>query len=75
MKKIALLAFGIFATQYCFLQPAFCNESSDLDKSIYNIFNPTPKDKMREFDTDRPDKIETPHTVDAGHFQIETDKC
>lgn len=28
---------------------------------------------LREFNTDRPDKTETPYTVDAGHFQFETD--
>jgi len=43
------------------------------DKSQYNLFNPTPAKLMREMDTDRPDKTESPYTVDAGHFQIETD--
>jgi len=28
---------------------------------------------MREFSTDRPDKTESPFTLDAGHFQIESD--
>ena len=28
---------------------------------------------MRELNTDRPDKTESPITVDAGHFQVETD--
>lgn len=28
---------------------------------------------MRELSADRPDKIESPYTVDAGHFQLETD--
>ncbi len=28
---------------------------------------------MREMSTDRPDKTESPYTVDAGHFQIESD--
>ncbi len=43
------------------------------DKSQYNLFNPTPKELMRPLATDRPDKTESPITVDAGHFQIETD--
>jgi len=30
------------------------------------------KNQMRKMTTDRPDTIETPHSVDAGHFQIET---
>lgn len=43
------------------------------DKDRYSVFNPTPKESMREFVTDRPDKTEAPITVDAGHFQHETD--
>lgn len=41
------------------------------DKSQYHLFNPTPRDRMRELSTDRPDVTESPHTVDAGHFQVE----
>lgn len=43
------------------------------DKSHYTLFNPTPKELMREMTTDRPDKTESPYTVDAGHFQFEMD--
>jgi len=43
------------------------------DKSSYHLFNPAPKELMREMATDRPDKTESPYTVDAGHFQIESD--
>jgi hypothetical protein len=39
----------------------------------YSVFNPVPKDKMRGLNTDRPDITESPISVDAGHFQIETD--
>lgn len=31
-----------------------------------------PAAEMREMSTDRPDATESPYTVDAGHFQIET---
>lgn len=41
-------------------------------KGRYWLFNPTPRDLMRELSADRPDKTESPHTVDAGHFQVET---
>lgn len=41
------------------------------DKSAYTLFNPTPKDQMRELSTDRPDTTESPYSVDAGHFQVE----
>ena len=43
------------------------------DKSRYHLFNPTPREFMRELATDRPDKTESPYTVDAGHFQFEMD--
>ncbi|MCW5552491.1 MAG: transporter [Verrucomicrobiae bacterium] len=43
------------------------------DKRHYTLFNPTPRELMRELSTDRPDLTEGPYTVDAGHFQIEMD--
>src|SRR5205085_10150583 len=43
------------------------------DKSAFNLFNPVPKKWMRELTPDRPDETETPHTVDAGHYQLEMD--
>ena len=43
------------------------------DKSGYNLFHPPPHDLMRELTPDRPDKTESPYTVDAGHFQLEMD--
>jgi hypothetical protein len=49
------------------------NSSQTPDKSHYNLLNPTPDAFMREMSTDRPDKTESPYTVDAGHFQLEMD--
>ena len=43
------------------------------DKSRYHLFSPTPGELMRDMSTDRPDKTESPYSVDAGHFQFETD--
>ncbi len=43
------------------------------DKNSYHLFNPTPVSLLRELNTDRPDKTESPYTVDAGHFQLEMD--
>src|SRR5579862_9271022 len=43
------------------------------DKSVYNLFNPTPDKYMREISPDRPDKTDSPFTLDAGHFQLEMD--
>ncbi len=42
------------------------------DKSDYALFNPTPDADLRSFNTDRPPKANSPYTVDAGHFQYET---
>lgn len=43
------------------------------DEGGYHLFNPVPRDQMREFSIDRPDVTESPNTVDAGHFQFEGD--
>jgi hypothetical protein len=48
-------------------------EAKAEDESQYTLFNPTPVDKMRAFNTDRPTKSNVPYTVDAGHFQYEGD--
>jgi hypothetical protein len=42
------------------------------DKSGYNICHPTPADLLRPMDLDRPNITNTPHTIDAGHVQVET---
>jgi hypothetical protein len=42
-------------------------------KSRYDLFHPVPPGLMRELSADRPDKTESPFTVDAGHFQLEMD--
>lgn len=45
----------------------------EADKSQYTLFNPTPRDLMREFEPDRPDLTDNPFTIDAGHVQLEAD--
>ena len=42
------------------------------DKSQYNLFNPTPDDLLRGFRSARPDQTTGAHSVDAGHFYLET---
>jgi Putative MetA-pathway of phenol degradation len=42
-------------------------------QSNCTLFTPTPKDQMREFNTDRPTKSNVPWTVPCGHFQYEGD--
>src|SRR5882757_9318442 len=62
--------FGLLATPFARAQDA---GSGSADKSVYNLFNPTPASLMRELTPDRPDKTESPYTVDAGHYQLEMD--
>ena len=47
--------------------------SATNDKRDHSLFNPTPRDQLREMSTDRPDKTESAYTVDAGHLQFEMD--
>lgn len=42
-----------------------------VDKGEFNLFNPTPREYLRDLSADRPDTTESPITVDAGRFQIE----
>jgi hypothetical protein len=43
------------------------------DKSGFNLFKPVPDALLRELSPDRPDKTESPYTLDAGHFMLEMD--
>ncbi|MGP8167049.1 MAG: transporter [Steroidobacteraceae bacterium] len=60
---LALSAFAVLAIA----------DDAPPDKSDFTLFNPTPDADMRSFNTDRPPKANSPYTVDAGHFQYETD--
>lgn len=52
--------------------PAYAADQT-IDRSGYNLLNPAPDSALRTLSTDRPTKSTTPITVDAGHFQIESD--
>ena len=56
-----------------FLPRVFSQAEAQHDKRGYNLLDPTPDALLREFTTDRPDKTESPFTVDAGHLQVELD--
>ena len=47
--------------------------AQESSKKKFSLFEPVPRDQLREMETDRPDVTESPYTVDAGHFQLETD--
>src|SRR6185436_4545853 len=52
---------------------AACSGALAQQKSAFNLFHPTPPSMMRELSTDRPDKTESPYTIDPGHMQVEMD--
>lgn len=67
-------AMRLLALTLAFLAPAvLAGKPPAHDKRGDDLFHPTPREAMRELSTDRPDKTESPFTVDAGHVQIETD--
>lgn len=55
------------------MQPGHASAADASDKSGYTLFSPTPDKDLRDLSPDRPARADTPYTVDAGHFQIETD--
>ena len=61
------------STLFLFISFESFSQNSTDSKSRYNLFHPTPKNLMRDFNTDRPDVTESAYSVDAGHFQVETD--
>lgn len=65
-KKVLFSLMYLLSTTLCYAEEVS-------EKNQYNLLNQTPKEKMRELSTDRPDKTESPYTVDAGHFQYEGD--
>ena len=64
MKKLLILSCICLIYNVCIAQKI---------AKKYTLFHPVPREKMREMSTDRPDITESANTVDAGHFQIETD--
>jgi hypothetical protein len=70
MKQL-LNVSGLLCAASC--QWLCAGEGVPPDKSGYTLFRPTPREWMRDMSTDRPDKTESPYTVDAGHFQVEAD--
>ena len=49
------------------------NDTISVDKSHYTLLRPTPRRYLRPLVPDRPGITESPYSVDAGHFQYETD--
>ena len=71
LRQFTLLVLGTVAAWAG--EPAPASSGPAADKSAYTLWHPTPRALLRELTTDRPDKTESPYTVDAGHVQIEAD--
>ncbi|MBX7192499.1 MAG: transporter [Sandaracinaceae bacterium] len=52
---------------------ALCWAPSEAEAQFHWLFDPTPREEMRELSTDRPDTTESAYSVDPGHTQIETE--
>ena len=64
-----LLAPGILAAFVPTTQSA--EDQPSVDKTAFDLFNPTPRQYLRPMTTDSTRATQTPYTVDAGHFQVE----
>ena len=67
---ICVVVFALAIDRALFADPS---PTPTPDKSQYTLFNPTPIDLRRPYNTDRPSKTDSPFTIDAGVFQIESD--
>lgn len=56
----------------CLLFAASTVSAQTTNQTIYNFLNPVPKNQMRPLTSDVYDGVEDAQTLDAGHFQIET---
>ena len=72
-KKSLLVLILAVCAESEMAQDATSQSTPAPDKSQYTLFNPTPVELRRGYNTDRPSKTDSPFTIDAGVFQIETD--
>ena len=73
VRVVVSMAILIAGASVASAQTAANDAANAPDKSRYTLFDPTPNDELRSFCTDRPPKANLPCTVDAGHFQYESD--
>jgi hypothetical protein len=71
-KEESTMNAKLWAAAVCLMVPGTALGQQP-DRSQYTLFNPTPDELLRPLSTDRPDKTESPFTLDAGRFQIESD--
>jgi hypothetical protein len=75
MKHIVTLLFGLLVLPLAARaqddnHPKF---PSPYDSAHFSWRKPVPHNRLRPLRPDRPGTTESPYTVDAGHFQLETD--
>jgi outer membrane putative beta-barrel porin/alpha-amylase len=73
MQRTPVLFIVAVCVRVASAQDAAPQSTAAPDKSQYNLFNPTPVELRRAYNTDRPSKTDSPFTIDAGVFQIESD--
>ncbi|HXY59113.1 MAG TPA: transporter [Methylocystis sp.] len=73
IAAMALVWASCFEVKPLMAQTASGENANAPDKTSYTFFNPAPDDQLRDLCTDRPPKANLPCTVDAGHFQYESD--
>ena len=66
-------AYTLSSSQNHLEAPTYSADSVKAPKRTYSLRRAVPKALMREMTTDRPDVTESAYSVDAGHFQLETD--
>src|SRR5271167_3845350 len=69
MRQLCFLAAALFVLPAI----ARADDPPAPDKSAYTVFDPVPDNELRTLCTDRPTKSTSPCTVDAGHWQVESD--
>jgi hypothetical protein len=56
-----------------FVGAVLCLDAAPAHAEAWTLWSPAPRAGLRPLSTDRPDKTESPFTVDAGHVQVEMD--
>ena len=65
---------AVLSVQSVFASPVSADDKkSTVDRSVYTLLNPTPDSDLRDYNPDRPAKITSPFTIDAGRIEVESD--
>ena len=73
MLRFATISLSLLILALAGQAQGLKNDTIKVDKNQFSLFKPTPRKYMRPMVPDRPGITESPYSVDAGHFQYETD--